>query len=849
MRLHGLMLLAALLTFPASAAADESENHRSAAGDGDSQVVKIAEFESQIQPFLSRYCLDCHSGEDPKGDRQFDSLDGRISNDNGLVDYQDIVDLLNLGEMPPADADQPPDRQRRRAIELLTKATNEFHRLRNHRGQVVLRRLNAREYRHTIRDLLHLDVSIFDPTESFPRDRTSAHLDNVGDTLVTSGYLLAKYLDAAETVVSKALNPIEKPRVRTWTFRDGFDQQPEIDQVHRKTNRFRHMTLYDVVGADKPEGAYGPIHAFAEGVPIDGIYELRIKAEAVNRINPYDPEFLGTDPSEPLRLGIVPGDQTVGNLHLPQPNEPLLAEIELEDRPRWYTVRLWLDRGITPRFTFQNGLMDVRNLWSRLIKKYRDQFPEDIPKGIVAARFNAIKHGKLPQIHIHEIEIEGPHYESWPTASQQTLLGEDWSRAVSGKLSIAELRNHLERFLRRAYRRPVASDEVDRLMALVDARAKAGRNVLQAYGDGLKAVLCSPNFLYLDSSTVSQSQPADQPVRKLNDYALASRLSYFLWSSMPDEVLFDLAEQGKLSDDEVLAVQVDRMLADPRSDAFINGFLDSWLTLRDLGSTPPDRGDFREFYHYHLGDAMRRETTLFTRHLIDQNLDLGNYLDSDFTFVNRALARMYGMPHEIEPGEFQRVDIDDPRRGGLLGQASVLTVTANGIDTSPVTRGVWLLENVLGTPPSPPPPDVEPLDPDTRGATTIRDQLQKHRQVSSCNDCHRKIDPIGFALENFDPIGRWRQRYDGKSEIDASGQLPSGDSFQDVVGFKQILSKKKPLFSRALAEKMLAYASGRQLEASDRPAVDKILEELESEGFGMRDLIHAVVQSEPFRSK
>lgn len=802
--------------------------------------VGVTSFEVSVRPFLTRYCFRCHGAEKQNAERRFDRLSPQITDDDSLVDYQDILDLLNLGEMPPKKAEQPTDGERRQVIAWFTQHIEQYHR--NHRdtgGQTVLRRLNAREYRNTIRDLLHLNISVFDPTTTFPRDQTREHLDNIGATLVTSGHLLSGYLAAAEQVIDKAFVALEKPDPRKWTFRDGFHQQPEIDQVHRKTNEFRHMTLYDVVGADKHEGAYGPIHAFREGVPVDGWYTLRIKAEALHRLNPYDPEFLGRDPSEPLRLGIVAGDYRVGALHKPQPIEPLLAEIDLADESQWYTVRIWLDAGITPRFTFRNGLMDARNLWSRILRKYPDQFPELKTRGIVEARYTAIKYSKLPQIHIHEIEIEGPFYDSWPTDSQRAVLGDDAGKIPSsGALSEEKTRHHLTEFASRAFRRPAAPVEIDRLMQVIQVRRESGRSPVEAYADGLKAVLCSPEFLYLDETTDQQ----------LTSHALASRLSYFLWSSMPDDMLLKLAETDQLQRPEILAAQVERMLADPRSSDFIDGFLGSWLTMRDLGATPPDREQFRDFYQYDLDAAMRRETHLFARHLLDQNLSIVHFLDSDFTFVNRPLARFYGL--EVpQSHEFELVRISDRRRGGLLGQASVLTVTANGIDTSPVVRGVWLLENILGTPPSPPPPDVEPLDPDVRGARTIREQLQKHRDVASCRDCHQKIDPLGFALENFDAIGGWRSTYGKHRAIDSSGELPSGQSFEDVIGLKAVLIEQKPKFTRALTNKLLAYATGRQLTAADRPHVDRITDELAGRGDGFRDLVELVVLSEPFRSK
>jgi hypothetical protein len=246
---------------------------------------------------------------------------------------------------------------------------------------------------------------------------------------------------------------------------------------------------------------------------------------------------------------------------------------------------------------------------------------------------------------------------------------------------------------------------------------------------------------------------------------------------------------------------------------------------------------------------MRQETHLFTRHLLDENQSVANFLAADFTFVNKPLARHYGLTPPTGSG-FERVGVDDKhQRGGLLGQASVLTVTANGIDTSPVVRGVWLLDNILGTPPSPPPPDVEPLDPDIRGAKTIREQLEKHRDVASCYDCHRKIDPLGFALENFDAIGGWRETYGGKTPIEAAGELPSGQAFDNIHELKQILSERRQQFSTALAQKLLAYAIGRPLQTADRPHVDAIVEELAQRGYGFRDLVHLVAESEPFRSK
>lgn len=795
-------------------------------------------FASDVRPLLNKYCVRCHGSKQQKGERRFDKLNGELPDDNALVDLQDVLDQLNLGEMPPKKAAQPTNEDRRRATAWLTRRIDQFHKNRKASdGSPVLRRLNSREYGNTVRDLLNLDMTMFDPTAAFPRDQTSEHLDNVGDTLVTSGHLLARYLEAADQVIRKAIGPLKEPATQTWAFRDGFRQQPEIDQVFRTVGKFEYMTLFDVVGADKHEGAYGPIHAFAAGVPHDGIYEIRLKAEALNRLNPYDADFLGVDPSEPLRLGIVAGNRLVGALHKPQPIEPLLAEIELADKEQWYTVRVRLDAGFTPRFTFRNGLMDARNLWAKILRKYPKLHPKPERGGIVGHRYTAIKYGKLPQIRIQEIEIEGPFFDQWPTQSQTAVFGEHaGSYLSSGSMTPKQIRAALRDFATRAYRRSATSEEVDRLMQVVDARRKAGSSSIAAYADGLKAALCSPGFLYLEETDAGQATST----------ALSTRLAYFLWSSTPDVKLSDIAASGRLRELEILKAQIDRMLNDPKSGGFIDGFLGSWLTLRDLGSTPPDRNQFRSFYHYDLDHAMRQETHLFTRRLLDENLSIVNFLDSDFTYVNKPLARHYGLEPPKGNG-FRLVALTDRRRGGLLGQSSVLTVTANGIDTSPVVRGVWLLENLLGTPPSPPPPDVEPLDPDIRGAKTIRDQLKKHRDVPSCNDCHRRIDPLGFALENFDPIGKWRSSYGKQGTVDASGELPDGQAFDDITELKRMLVERKDQFALALTRKLLEYATGRHMQPADRPHIDAVTRKLADRGYGFRDLIHLVVMSEPFR--
>ncbi len=770
---------------------------------------------------------------------------------------QDIIDQLNLGTMPPKEAKRRPDaKEVRETVERLTQFVADGRaRLSSTGGQTVLRRLNRREYRNTVGDLFALNMTMFDPTTKFPGDQVVAHMDNNGDALRTSGYLLDQYLDAADQVVEKAFRLQQRPREQTWTFDGDFRQQDELDRQHEIAYQLRYLCLYETPSG-RGLGGYGPLMAFAQGVPADGFYEIKVQAEAKHRRHPYDPAiFSPMDPDEPFRLGIVPGDQQAGELHRPQPIEPLLAETTLgDDGPQWHTFKVWLDAGYTPRFIWPNGMRDEFRAIRSILGRYSRLLPESVRfKGRAGGRATVYEHGKMPHIRIHEVRIRGPLYDQWPPAGQHVVLG-------GQPLEAGRTREILEAFASRAYRRPARPDEVDRLMAVVEQRRQDGRSPLEALKDGLKAALCSPAFLYL-----AEPEPATAKGTALPAHALASRLSYFLWSTTPDAGLTALADSGELLKSEVLVAQTRRMLAGPKSDAFVEGFLDSWLNLRSLGDMPPDRDAFERYYGHDLQNAMRRETQLFTRHLLDKNESVVRFLDADYTFVNRPLAKLYGMGDAVGTADghvFRRVKLSDPNRGGLLGQGSVLTVTANGVETSPVTRGVWLLENILGTPPAPPPDDVPAIEPDLRGAKSMREILTLHRKDPACYDCHRKIDPLGFALESFDPIGAWRSHYEKfevlrpgmvnrivGAPIDASGELPDGQSFQDVAGLKKILAERKDQFARTLTERLLSYACGRRIEPLDRPEVDRIVQELAERGYGFQDLIELVVLSKAFQSK
>lgn len=804
----------------------------------------------KVQHFLTTYCNDCHGAEKQKGDRRFDQLELPVGKVDTLIEIKDILDQINLGEMPPKKSKQPSSDELKAFIEQASHALTEGReKLASTGGSTVLRRLNRREYINTIGDLFSLNMEAYDPTTKFPRDQSAEHMENLGDVLQTSGYLLDQYLDAADAVVEKVFGAQEKPKQQSWHFKGEFKTKTKSEQKRNEYDN-RHLLVMECMDSDKHTAGFGFINDFEEGVPADGFYEVQVLVKAMNRQHPYDPKIFGTDSREPFRFGIVPGDAKLGPLELPQPNQPMLAELALNDgEAEWRTMKVWLDAGHTPRFVFPNGPEEIRSTWFDIADYHKDLWPQFISDddegklGIVEAKRLTLHVCKFPHIRIDEVKIRGPLFEQWPPAPQQAVLGKE---AFEPK----KMREVLQAFTDRAYRRPATDDEMNRLMAVAEKRISTGHSPLEGFKAALKTAICSPGFIYLSQDAV-EAEKDSKKRPKLTGNALASRLSYFLWSTMPDTELLNLAESGELTKPEVVIAQTRRMLASPRSDAFVSGFLDSWLNLRNLGGMPPDRKEFEEYYSKGFQEAFKTETRMFMRDLIERDASIVNFLDSDYSFLNQPLATHYELGELGDPvkaHEFRKVSFKTDKRGGLLGMGSVLTITANGIDTSPVTRGVFLLDNILGTPPPPPPDDVPAIDPDVRGAKSMRELLSKHRESPNCYGCHQKIDPLGFALENFDAIGDWRPRID-KTKIDSSGELPSGEKFEDVADLKKILVQRKDLFAHMLTDRLLTYACGRRIEALDEPAVEKIVAELPKYKYGLRSLVEAVVASEQFLSR
>jgi len=485
------------------------------------------------------------------------------------------------------------------------------------------------------------------------------------------------------------------------------------------------------------------------------------------------------------------------------------------------------------------------------------------------------------------MEVEGPIYDQWPPPGHKLLFGDlpmvtrqakvvdspgETNRfgqrrfrpppgvEVVSKNPMADAERLLREFIRQAYRRPADESELKRFLPVVRSALKKGNNFTDAMIAGYTAVLCSPEFICLE----------ERPGR-LDDYALASRLSFFLWNSAPDDELRAVAARGQLREPEALRAQTERLLAHPKSRQFVDAFLDYWLDLRKIVATAPDANLYSDYYLDDLlTESALEETRLFFAELLRDNLPARNLVASDFAMLNERLAAHYGLP-PVQGVALRRAPLPkDTPRGGLMTQAAVLKVTANGTTTSPVLRGAWIMERILGQKPPPPPPSVPAVEPDIRGAVTIRQQLDKHRTLETCAACHAKIDPAGFALENFDVMGGWRDRYRSEAggepaqgiaksgqkfafhhalPVDASGELPGGGKFRDIREFKQLLLDNEEQLARNLTQQLVVYATGAPVRFSDRPAIGKILANSRASGYGVRRLVYEIVQSELFLNK
>lgn len=818
---------------------------------GENKTIKLDE---GVHAFIQTYCIECHNDKKQKGDRRFDELSTvfngerviELSSHIRMTELTEILDVLNLGEMPPdkKNVKQPSSEERRKTVEWITNLLTE--QAKHNSSQTVMRRLNHYQYLNTIRDLLAINTSVFDPTGSFPDDETSHGFDNIGQTLNYSDVLLNEQVKVAKQFLDKASFFKSRPKPKNYTFTKNHFRASKVLTRSAITWRFNAQDSLEIGhGNSLAEQVTSPV-INNDGVPEDGYYEIKIKATAANRLtHPYNNKDVPADLTRPMKMGVFAANGHGGFKHSSAKLRKLLKTFELSDnKAEEYSLKVWLNKGDVIGFNWYNGPGSSKPYIRRIAAKYHKEVMDNYnraEKVHLEKNKSIVIRGKTigevfdgPRLRFYGMSITGPIYPDWPPMSHQSLFGKQTD------INKIQVEQTLKSFAAKAFKRPIGDEDLIPQNNLYKKMIDQGKSKEEAIKIALTSILVSPEFVF-----ISEGKNND-----LTSYQLASRLSYFLWGSIPDSELRKAAANGKLGSPQDIGIQVKRMLNSHKVTGFVNHFSERWLELYKLGLMPPSTSKFKIYYKESLEEAMKQETRLFFRHILDNNRPVSDFIDSDYTFVNDGLAKLYEIPN-VTGQHFRKVQLSPAmNRGGLLGQASILTASANGIDTSPVIRGIWVLENILGTTPAPPPPDVEPIEPDTRGTTTIREQLVKHRQVEACADCHAKIDPLGFALEFYDPIGQFRTKYkNSKKLVDGHGKLPSGESFKNHRDLKKILMNNKDQFTKALTEKLLTYATGRMMTFSDREEMDRIVQTVIAKGYGLNDLITEIACSSIFTKK
>jgi mono/diheme cytochrome c family protein len=765
-----------------------------------------------LRQTLDKYCASCHNARV----KTSATAGGVLLNDTDLttvaqdpVLWEKVVRKLRTGAMPPAGMPRPDAAAHDALVSYLETTLDREAAAHPNPGRSGPHRLNRAEYANAIRDLLALDV---DTATLLPPDDSADGFDNIADVLGASPALLERYLSAASKISALAVGSSSiSAEQETYRIRGDASQTEQND--------------------DLPPGTRGGLvakHLF----PLDGEYTFKVKLWMTN-------------------LGSVRGLEDTHQLEISVDGErvllaPVGSEKEYTDAIKNATdVANMLEARLQTRVFVKAGERPVGVAFLAKTATLGDTRLQNFKRSTLIAT----DHRGLP--HVESVTIAGPFNPKGPgdTASRRTVFSCGLSSAAGGR-DRGCARSIVARLARRAYRRPVTETDLAPLMKFYDAgRAEAGfeRGIEAA----LRGILVSPKFLIRverDSPLVRRGEPSGSPaLSPVNDIDLASRLSFFLWSSIPDEQLLDLAARGQLSRPVVLDAQVKRMLRDPKSSALVDNFAAQWLHARNLKSATPDKGDFPDFDD-NLRQAFERELKLFVASIIREDRGVLDLMTADYTFVNERLAQHYGIPNVYGP-QFRRVTLADDARKGLLGKGAVLLVTSHADRTSPVVRGKWILDNLLGAPPPPPPAVVPPLDESAAAATlTMRQRMEKHRENPVCASCHKVMDPIGLALENFDAIGRWRD-LDGESPIDASGVLTDGTKVSGAVDLRQALLRRPEVLVGTMTEKLMTYALGRGLDATDMPAVRAVVREASGDQYRFSALVKGIVTSTPFRMR
>jgi len=757
---------------------------------------------------LNKYCVTCHNERLHTAGLTLEKADiSSVGTEAAL--WEKVLEKIRTGAMPPAGLPRPDAASYTSLTRYLETSLDRAAEAKLQPGKVSVHRLNRAEYTNAIRDLLGLDVDV---DALLPVDDSGYGFDNIADVLSVSPMLLERYLSAARKVSRLAIGD---PNIRADI--QTYDVPPLLMQDQRMSE-------------DLPFGSRGGV-AIRHNFPLDGEYVIKVRLQRAGKF--HDEDILGI--TEPHQLEVRVDDArlkvfTIGGVY----PTPVPGVRKVGEEAKYYRTA---DAGLEVRFPVKAG--------SRLVGvDFVDETAE--PEGGLQSSMAAFRYlnKKYEQIlpYVASVTFEGPYNPKGAadTLSRQKIFT---CHPAGSADEISCAKTILSRLARRAYRRPITDADIQPILALYKKGREKGdfeAGIMRA----MQGILVYPEFLFrIESSPPNLG--AGTPY-KISDLELASRLSFFLWSSIPDETLLDVASRGQLKDPAVLDQQVRRMLADSRSKALVRNFAGQWLYLRNMRTVGPDPTTFPEFDD-NLREGFARETTLFLEDNLTADHSVLELLNANYTFVNERLARFYGIPG-VYGSTFRRVGLSGEERRGLLGQGSILTVTSYANRTSPTIRGKWLLENFLGTPPPPPPPNVPSLkeqSPESGKVLTMRQRMEQHRANPACAVCHTRMDPLGFALENFDGIGQWRTA-EGSTSIDASGVLPDGTKFNGPVELRKILLSHPEQFATTVTQKLLTYALGRGVEYYDLPSVRKIVHAAAPE-YKWSSLILGIVKSVPFQ--
>ena len=758
---------------------------------------------------LKRYCVSCHSGSSARAGLELDKMDvGDVSRSPEA--WEKVVRKLRAGVMPPAGMPRPDKATYRSFVGFLETGLDRVASFAPNPGRPVVHRVNRAEYTNAIRDLLALEI---DGKSLLPGDDSGYGFDNIADVLKVSPGLLERYLLAAQKIARVAIgDPRMRPTVATYKV-------PYL--VLRQDER---------VSEDLPFGSRGGV-AIRHLFPLDGDYVIKIRLQR-KEFND-GAELRGLDVKNQIDLRLDGTRVKLFTLEVRKYGGEKIYEDFGDDSLH---VRVQVKAGMRVL-----GVTFPENTWY-----VEGTVPSRLPaasNAYASGRESNASYGKI-EAGVDEVDIEGPFDPGVvdDTASRRQIFV---CRPTGSKDEEPCAMRILSTLARRAYRRPATEEDVQTLLGFYRTGRSDG-DFDAGIRRAVERLLTDPDFLFRVQRDPANVAPG--AVYALSDLELASSLSFFLWSSIPDDQLLDLAARGRLKDPTVLGQQVRRMLSDVRSKALVNNFFGQWLYLRNMPTVARDSKEFPD-WDENLREAFQHETELFLESQLREDRSATELLTANYTFVNERLARHYGIPN-VYGNTFRRVTFNDEWRGGLLGQGSILTVTSYANRTSPVFRGKWLLENILGTPPPPPPPDVPPF-PESDGKsqpTSVRARMEQHRQNPICASCHRMLDPLGFALENFDAIGALRTT-DAGAPIDPSGVLPDGTKFDGPAAFRKALLANRDVFMQTLTEKLLTYALGRGVEYYDMPAVRAIVREAGTGDDRWSAIIVSLVKSSPFQMR